>query len=229
MGAVARPRDVGASRRSSTRRGSALALIACRSSPCSPGSAGGSQPASRPSRHLTPNFVSAATLASPRPFTVSSITPEQAVAVEAPVEPGFARVQRGESIETFAQRLLGDASRWPEIWELNRNQVVGPDGEVWSAAWRLGAGWDLRLPGRCRARTTNGRPAPRTAESCPFTASPSAWAQRRAAEGRRRVRGRRRRLLLGDRRAIPACRSDRARRVGVHPGADDLQRAAARS
>ena len=60
--------------------------------------------------------------------------------------PGFARVQRGESIETFAQRLLGDANRWPELWELNKDQQVGPDGEAWTAPWKVAAGWDLRLP-----------------------------------------------------------------------------------
>ena len=95
---------------------------------------------------FAPNFVSAASLASPRPFTISSVTPDHPVAVEAPVAPGFARVQRGESIETFAQRLLGDANRWPELWELNKDSNVGPDGEVWTAPWKLGAGWDLRLP-----------------------------------------------------------------------------------
>ena len=94
---------------------------------------------------LAPNFVSAATLASPRPFTISSITPDSVVA-EPAVAPGFGRVQRGESIETFAQRLLGDAGRWPELWELNKEQPVGPGGEIWSAPWKLGAGSDLRLP-----------------------------------------------------------------------------------
>jgi nucleoid-associated protein YgaU len=96
---------------------------------------------------LAPNFVSAASLASPRPFTISSVTPNQTVAVESPVAPGFARVQRGESVETFAQRLLGDANRWPELWDLNKDHEVGPDGEVWTAPWKLSAGWDLRLPG----------------------------------------------------------------------------------
>ena len=127
---------------------------------------------------LTPNFVSAATLASPRPFTVSSITPEQAVAVEAPVAPGFARVQRGESIETFAQRLLGDASRWPEIWELNEHQAVGPDGEAWAAAWRLGAGWDLRLPADAVPAAPTTAPLRAPQRTTAATPSPSAWAQR---------------------------------------------------
>ncbi len=65
---------------------------------------------------------------------------------ERPVAPGFARVQRGESIETFAQRTLDDPTRWTEIWELNKNQPVGQEGETWSVVWKLSAGWDLRLP-----------------------------------------------------------------------------------
>ena len=40
---------------------------------------------------LAPNFVSAASLASPRPFTISAATPETVVA-ETPVPAGFARV-----------------------------------------------------------------------------------------------------------------------------------------
>lgn len=95
---------------------------------------------------LTPNLVSAAELVSPRPFTISSATPESPQVVERPVPLGHARVQRGESIELFAERTLGDASRWEEIWQLNRNQPVGQQGEVWTAAWKLGAGWDLLLP-----------------------------------------------------------------------------------
>lgn len=95
---------------------------------------------------LAPNFVSAGSLASPRPFTVSSAMPAAASVVEAPVRAGFARVQRGESVETFAQRTLGDATRWSEIWDLNKNQAVGQDGESWTVVWKLAAGWDLRLP-----------------------------------------------------------------------------------
>lgn len=128
---------------------------------------------------LAPSAVSSASLTSPRPFTVSSLTPDVAVAVEAPVAPGHARVQRGESIETFAQRTLGDAGRWTELWELNRDHVVGPDGEVWSAAWRLAPGWDLRLPidavpfTRAAAFPEEGVEVP----AAPLP-TPSAWAQR---------------------------------------------------
>lgn len=109
---------------------------------------------------LAPNFVSAGSLASPRPFTVSSAIPAATVAVEAPVPQGFARVQRGESVETFAQRTLGDATRWTEIWDLNKNQAVGQDGDSWTVAWKLAAGWDLRLPAPATPGAVHGyRPA----------------------------------------------------------------------
>jgi nucleoid-associated protein YgaU len=131
---------------------------------------------------LAPTFVSSAALASPRPFTVSSITPELPVEVERPVAPGFARVQRGESVETFAQRVLGDAARWPEVWQLNKQAAVGPDGETWSAAWKLGAGWDLRLPADAvPVQVPAMAPVPTAvrAERHPLLepAAPSAWAR----------------------------------------------------
>ncbi len=67
-------------------------------------------------------------------------------AVARPVPAGFARVQAGESIETFAERTLGAPGRWVDVWELNQQRAVGAHGEVWTAPWRLSAGWDLRLP-----------------------------------------------------------------------------------
>ena len=93
-----------------------------------------------------PAFVSAATLQSPRPYTISATTYPAAEVVESPVPAGHGRVQRGESIEAFAQRTLGDAARWVEIWALNQQQPVGHDGARWAQAWRVEAGWDLRLP-----------------------------------------------------------------------------------
>jgi nucleoid-associated protein YgaU len=127
---------------------------------------------------LAPHFVSSAALASPRPFTVSSITPDQPVVVERPVAHGFARVQRGESVEIFADRVLGDAARWPEIWELNRDSAVAPDGAVWSAPWKLGAGWDLRLPADAVPAVPTGSGEPRAAKRIERSSAPSAWAQR---------------------------------------------------
>lgn len=98
---------------------------------------------------LTPTFASAATITSPRPFTVSSSTAapgRMAAVAETPVASGSARVRAGESAELFARRTLGDAARWREVWELNQHRPVGPAGEQWSTPWKLGVGWDLVLP-----------------------------------------------------------------------------------
>ena len=140
---------------------------------------------------LAPNFVSAGALTSPRPFTISSVTVDQPVTIESPVPPGFARVQRGESIETFAQRLLGDANRWPELWELNKDQQVGPDGEAWTAPWKVAAGWDLRLPADAvsvAADRADGEQRSGCRERCSHPAA-SAWTASREPDGGRRVRG----------------------------------------
>ena len=176
LGAVARVGNVRSCGRSS-KPAAARCDRGFRSSRSSPASVGGLRQGSLPSPSLAPNFVSAATLASPRPFTVSSITPEQPAVVESPVPHGFGRVQRGESIETFAHRILGDAGRWPEIWELNRDQAVGPDGEAWLAPWKLGAGWDLRLP--AGAVPVVGAEIPTvSAVRTPSTPVASAWSRR---------------------------------------------------
>ncbi|WP_116996855.1 bacterial transcriptional activator domain-containing protein [Desertimonas flava] len=98
---------------------------------------------------LSANFVSAGAMPSPLPFTISAvqtIDTASAMPVERAVPAGHARVLPGESAETFALRTLGDAGRWIDIWQLNQNRPVGPGGEIWTAAWKLSAGWDLRLP-----------------------------------------------------------------------------------
>ena len=99
---------------------------------------------------VAPGVVAAGPAASLQTIVAGAFNPLETAAVVpsagTPVRPGFARVQGCESIEMFAQRILGDGSRWPEIWELNRNRLVGPDGAVWTQAWRMSAGWDLLLP-----------------------------------------------------------------------------------
>lgn len=47
-------------------------------------------------------------------------------------------VQRGDSLWAIAERTLGDPERWPEIHELNRDQISDPD--------QIDIGWVLRLP-----------------------------------------------------------------------------------
>jgi nucleoid-associated protein YgaU len=36
-------------------------------------------------------------------------------------------VRRGDTLSSIAQRELGDASRWPEIFERNRDVISDPD------------------------------------------------------------------------------------------------------
>ena len=57
------------------------------------------------------------------------------------------------------------------MWELNKDQEVGADGEVWTAPWKLSAGWDLRLPH----------------DAAPVSASATALQRRRDVPRRRRA------------------------------------------
>ncbi len=47
-------------------------------------------------------------------------------------------VQRGDSLTRIAQRVLGDAARWEEIYNLNRDQISAPD--------RISEGMQLWVP-----------------------------------------------------------------------------------
>ena len=47
-------------------------------------------------------------------------------------------VQRGDTLWDLADSELGDPTRWPEIFELNRDQIADPD--------EIDAGWVLALP-----------------------------------------------------------------------------------
>ncbi len=47
-------------------------------------------------------------------------------------------VQSGDSLSKIAKEELGDASRWPEIFELNKDQIKDPN--------LIRVGQELRLP-----------------------------------------------------------------------------------
>ena len=106
-----------------------------------------------------------------------------------PVASGFARVQAGESLEMFAERTLGDAGRWTELWDLNQHRVVGEQGERWVRRGRC------RRDGTCAFRHAPRPPrrGPRRppssacTTSSPATAIPSS-ARRCAFVGRSRNR-----------------------------------------
>ncbi|WP_051232110.1 LysM peptidoglycan-binding domain-containing protein [Acidipropionibacterium thoenii] len=60
-------------------------------------------------------------------------------------------VRRGDTLSGLALRHLGDAERWPEIWNLNRDRIADPD--------LIDIGWRLILPAD-RPGTPNGGSAP---------------------------------------------------------------------
>ncbi len=47
-------------------------------------------------------------------------------------------VKPGDSLSKIAKELLGDAARWPEIFELNKDQIKDPN--------LIHVGQELRLP-----------------------------------------------------------------------------------
>ena len=47
-------------------------------------------------------------------------------------------VQPGDSLSKIAKELLGDAARWPEIFELNKDQIKDPN--------LIHVGQELRIP-----------------------------------------------------------------------------------
>lgn len=75
----------------------------------------------------------------------ASPTTPRIVVQQAP-RAGWAVVQSGESIETFATRTLGDPTRWTDVWELNRGRTMDATGTSWREPWRISAGWELQLP-----------------------------------------------------------------------------------
>lgn len=55
------------------------------------------------------------------------------------------RIRKGDSLWAIAQQHLGDGTRWPEIYQLNRHLIRDPD--------QIEIGWELKLPTRT---TTKG-------------------------------------------------------------------------
>lgn len=55
-------------------------------------------------------------------------------------------VEAGDTLRGIAARLLGDAARWPEIFDLNRGMATLPDGRVLTDPDLIWSGLRLRLP-----------------------------------------------------------------------------------
>ena len=107
------------------------------------------------------SFAEAAIPSGYAPAALAANTSEPLPELRAEHRDGFGRVETGESIEMFAQRILGDATRWPEIWELGRGSIVDElTGATWDEAWRLEGGWQLAIP-----RGTPSAPGPDRADS----------------------------------------------------------------
>ena len=110
--------------------------------------------------------------------TAMAVSPPAPAPAQVPVH----EVTPGESLSLIAQCELGDANRWTELLELNRDQIDNPDIIV--------AGWKLVLPeegtGDCPVRPAVPAPAPtvQASASAPAQAAsapaPEAPAPRRA-------------------------------------------------
>lgn len=100
--------------------------------------------AGAPPLPATSTFVRA--IAHPEMHASAAQSAPSIVAPSSSSRSGFETVRPGESPQTFAQRVLGDGSRWRELFELNQGRAVGPDGESWTESWRLLSGWELQLP-----------------------------------------------------------------------------------
>lgn len=71
--------------------------------------------------------------------TTRLIPGEEIVLPGEPHQPRVVTVQPGESLWSIAERELGEPERWPEVFELNRDQVDDPD--------QIDIGWQLEVPG----------------------------------------------------------------------------------
>lgn len=72
-----------------------------------------------------------------------------------------------DSLWRIAERRLGDGTRWPEIWALNRG-ATQVDGRVFTTPSLIHPGWNLRLPtptGDKSAPPADTQPDPSTPES----------------------------------------------------------------
>lgn len=70
--------------------------------------------------------------------TIALPADRPALASAAPDAPLHIRVQRGDTLWDLAEKHLGDAHRWPELFRANRDIIADPD--------EIDIGWRLSLP-----------------------------------------------------------------------------------
>jgi nucleoid-associated protein YgaU len=96
-----------------------------------------------------------AAAAPPKPEVAATGTDSLAIATTPPSE---VKVAKGESLSSIARRVLGDESRWEEIFAANRDKLRDPN--------RVAEGMTLRMPGAPGAEAPK---APTDPEQCRFT------------------------------------------------------------
>ncbi|WP_033818366.1 LysM peptidoglycan-binding domain-containing protein [Kitasatospora sp. MBT63] len=87
-------------------------------------------------------------------------------------------VKAGETLSSIAEHELGDADRYPEIVELNKDHPQ-PDGAALTDPDTIRPGWDLTLPATAEAPAPQApaipqTPAPATPAPAPESATPAA-------------------------------------------------------
>jgi DNA-binding SARP family transcriptional activator len=89
-------------------------------------------------------------------------------------------VKRGDTLFDISRKRLGDADRWREICQLNKNRHFAKVGGTLRDCDLIFPGWDLRLPGSAKAPSTAASATPETGADQPpsssATPTPSAGA-----------------------------------------------------
>ncbi len=77
-------------------------------------------------------------MSGPPPEVLAAIEAAKQRAAEVKAAPKVYVVKSGDSLSKIAKEMLGDAARWPEIFELNKDKISDPN--------LIYVGQELRLP-----------------------------------------------------------------------------------
>jgi hypothetical protein len=146
------------------------------------------------STHIAPGPARLVAVAAPAPHSAPVVEqPASAPAVTGHMTVVAARqhytcvVRHGDTLSEIAERWLGDANRWPEIFALNRGTHFTKVGGTFSSPHLIYPGWTLELPEDANPPTDDApaprpRPAPPTPAGQPSTAPTQAPDQDDAPE-----------------------------------------------